>query len=202
MPKDADPIKPQQIATLSGIKEGAKDVHAVPGDDRGRDAGDAVARPCRRSLFAGWHADGGEGYHEVLLDTSAMARDSRRLIGESSESRRSPLQDGKSPRRRGGGPAELAGQVWEVATGKNVKTFQPSSDSLYGRQASPPTQDVACGACGQRRRAHIDDGKIPPDSRPTPTGCLPLFTLDARTLVPAGATGRWKLIDVETALRR
>ena len=101
----------------------------------------------------------------------------------------------------GGSPAEFGQvQIWDVATRKLLKTFQPSTDSLYGVSFAPDGKSVACGAADSVvRQINIEDGKILTDFKAHADWVLgTLFTLDGKPIVSGGRDKALKLIDVDT----
>jgi WD40 repeat protein len=142
------------------------------------------------------------GYHEVLLHKADGSGIVARLVGESPRIESIAFsKDGKLLAAAGGAPAEFGQvQVWDVQTHKNVKTFQPSTDSLYGVSFSPDAKTVACGAADKVvRRIDIESGKVVTDFRAHADWVLAtLFTLDGKTIVSGGRDKAMKLIDVET----
>ena len=142
------------------------------------------------------------GYHEVLLHKADGSGIVARLVGESPRIESIAFsKDGKLLAAAGGAPAEFGQvQVWDVQTHKNVRTFQPSTDSLYGVSFSPDAKTVACGAADKVvRRIDIESGKVVTDFRAHADWVLAtLFTLDGKTIVSGGRDKAMKLIDVET----
>src|SRR4051812_32218012 len=204
MPKDADPLKPEQVALLNRwVKEGAKDDTPAPGTTV-VEAPTYTVPPAITSLA--FSPDGTllavTGYHEVLLHKADGSGIVRRLVGEAPRIESVAFsKDGKSLAAAGGAPAEFGQvQIWDVATGKNVKTFQPSTDSLYGVSFSPDGKTVACGAADKVvRRIDVETGNVLTDFRAHADWVLAtLFTLDGKTIVSGGRDKAMKLIDVET----
>lgn len=204
MPKDADPLKPEQVAMLERwIKEGAKDDTPAPGTSVVEAPVYTVAPAVPAVAFS---PDGSllavAAYHEVLLHKSDGSGLVARLVGESPRIESVAFsKDGKLLAAAGGAPAEFGQvQIWDVTTGKNLKTFQPSTDSLYGVSFAPDGKSVACGAADKTvRRINVDDGKVVTEFKAHADWVLStLFTLDGKTIVSGGRDKAMKLIDVET----
>lgn len=202
MPKDGDPLKPAEVALITRwVAEGARDDTPLPGMTK-IDLPTYQVAPAITSMA--FSPDGSmlavAGYHEVLLhkvDGSAIIA---RLTGEIPRIESIAFsKDGALLAVAGGAPAEFGQvQIWDVATRKNLKTFQPSGDSLYGVSFSPDAKTVACGAADRIvRRINIDDGKVVTEFKAHADWVLATcFTLDGKQMVSGGRDKALKLIDV------
>jgi WD40 repeat protein len=202
MPKDADPLKPTEVDLITRwIRQGAKDDTPAPGTARIEPPIYNAAPSVTAMSFS---PDGAllavAGYHEVLLhkaDGSALVA---RLVGECARIESLAFsKDGKLLAVAGGSPAEFGQvQIWDVATHQNVKTFQPSTDSLYGVSFAPDGKTVACGAADKIvRRINLDDGKVLMEFKAHADWVLATcFTLDGKQIVSGGRDRAVKLIDV------
>jgi WD40 repeat protein/mono/diheme cytochrome c family protein len=204
MPKDGDPLKAAEVALIvRWIEQGAKDDTPAPGTAKVKPPVYAVP-PTITSLA--YSPDGSllavGGYHEVVLHKSDGSGIVARLVGEMSRIESIAFsKDGKQLAVAGGAPAEFGQvQIWDVATAKNLKTFQPSGDSLYGVSLSPDGKTVACGAADKIvRRINIEDGKVLTEFKAHADWVLATcFTLDGKQMVSGGRDKALKLIDVES----
>jgi WD40 repeat protein len=201
MPKDADPLKPAEVELITRwVREGAKDDSPAPGMAKV----DAPVYSVSPSITVlGFSPDGSllavGGYHEVLLQRADGTGLVARLVGECARIESIAFsKDGKLLAVAGGSPAEFGQvQIWDVATHKNLKTFQPSIDSLYGVSFSPDGKTIACGAADKIvRRINIEDGKILTEFKAHADWVLATcFTLDGKQIVSAGRDKAVKLID-------
>jgi WD40 repeat protein len=202
MPKDADPLKAAEVVLIERwVREGAKDDTPPPGTAKLEPPTYTVAPAIPAMTFS---PDGTllavAGYHEVLLHKSDGSGLVARLVGESSRIESIAFsKDGRLLAAAGGSPAEFGQvQIWGVATHQNLKTFQPSTDSLYGVSFSPDGKSVACGAADKTvRRINIEDGKVLTEFKAHADWVLATcFTLDGRQIVSGGRDKALKLIDV------
>ena len=202
MPKDGDPLKPVEVSLITRwIEQGAKDDTPAPGSAKIEAPIYEVAPAIPSMAFS---PDGSllavAGYHEVLLHKSDGSGIVARLVGEMSRIESMAFsKDGKQLAVAGGAPAEFGQvQIWDVASGKNLKTFQPSGDSLYGVSFSPDGKTVACGAADKIvRRINIEDGKVVTEFKAHADWVLATcFTLDGKQMVSGGRDKALKLIDV------
>jgi WD40 repeat protein len=204
MPKDADPLKAHQIELLTRwVKEGAHDDTPAPGTQKVptptytvAPAVTAIAISPDGSLIAV------AGYHEVLLHKSDGSGIVARLVGECARIESIAFSpDGKLLAAAGGSPAEFGQvQIWDVQAHKNLKTFQPSTDSLYGVSFSPDGKAVACGGADKVvRRINVENGKVVTEFKAHADWVLATcFTMDGKQFVSGGRDKALKLIDVET----
>lgn len=204
MPKDADPLKAEQVALLARwVKEGAKDDTPAPGTTH-VDPPVYAAPPIISAMQ--FSPDGSvlavSGYHEVLLHKPDGSGIIARLTGEAPRIESIAFsKDGKWLGVAGGAPAEFGQvQIWDVATKQMYRTFQPSTDSLYGLSFSPDGKTVAVAAADKIvRRINIEDGKILTEFKAHADWVLATcFTLDGKTIVSGGRDKAMKLIDVES----
>ena len=201
MPKDGDPLKPVEVALITRwVQEGAKDDSPAPGMSKVEAPVYAAAPSITALAFS---PDGSllvvGGYHEVLLQKGDGSGLAGRLLGECARIESLAFsKDGKLLAVAGGSPAEFGQvQIWDVATRKNLKTFQPSTDSLYGISFSPDGKTIACGAADKIvRRINIGDGKVLTEFKAHSDWVLATcFTLDGKQIVSAGRDKAIKLID-------
>ena len=198
MPKDADPLKAEQVAMhrRGGCKEGARTTPPPPGR-RNVEPPVYTVPPVITGdrLLAGRVAAGGRGYHEVLLHkadgSGIVAPAGGRSRRGSSRSRSS--KDGKLLAAAGGSPAEFGQvQVWDVADPQERQDLPAQHRLALRRQLLARRQDrrLRRGRQGRPADQHRRrQGRT--DFQPTPTGCSrPLFTLDGKQSSPAGATRR------------
>jgi hypothetical protein len=202
MPKDADPLKTAEVALINRwIEQGARDDTPAPGTAKVTAPIYAVPPAITAMAFS---PDGSllavAGYHEVLLHKSDGSGLVARLVGEISRIESLAFsKDGKILAVAGGAPAEFGQiQIWDVAAAKNLKTFQPSGDSLYGVSLSPDSKTVACGAADRIvRRIDIESGKVLTEFKAHADWVLATcFTLDGKQMVSGGRDKALKLIDV------
>jgi WD40 repeat protein len=203
MPKDADPLKPAEVALIARwIKEGAKDDTPAPGTAKVEAPVYTVAPAVTAMAFS---PDGSllavAGYHEVLLHKADGSGLVARLVGECARIESIAFSaDGKLLAAAGGSPAEFGQvQIWDVATHQMLHTYQPSTDSLYGVSFSPDGKTVACGAADKIvRRINVADGKILMEFKAHADWVLATcFTVDGKQLVSGGRDKALKLIDGE-----
>ena len=139
------------------------------------------------------------GYHEVLLHKSDGSGLIARLTGEAPRIESIVFShDGKLLGACGGAPAEFGQvQIWDPVTYKNLKTFQPSTDSLYGLSFSPDNKSVACAAADKIvRRINIEDGKVLMEFKAHSDWVMhTAFTLDGKQMISGGRDKSIKLID-------
>ena len=204
MPKDADPLHKAQIAVIEKwIAQGAKDDTPAAGST-------AVATPLYTvppviSAMA-FSPDGSmlavSGYHEILLHKPDGSGLIARLIGESPRIEAITFsKDGHELVACGGAPAEFGQvQVWDPQTHKPLKTFNVSTDELYGVSFSPDAKTVAFGGADKVvHRLNLEDGKELLDFKAHADWVLgTFFTLDGKQLVSASRDKALKLIDLET----
>ena len=202
MPKDGDPLKPAEVTLITQwIAQGAKDDTPLPGSATIELPKYAVAPAVTSLAFS---PDGSllavAGYHEVLLHKGDGSGIVGRLVGEIPRIESLAFsKDGKLLAVAGGAPAEFGQvQIWDVAARKNLKTFQPSGDSLYGVSFSPDAKTIACGAADRIvRRINIEDGKVVTEFKAHADWVLATcFTLDGKQMVSGGRDKALKLIDV------
>lgn len=202
MPKDADPLKPAEVELITRwIAQGAKDDTPAPGTAKIQLPVYAVPPAITCIAFSpdGLFLAVG-GYHEVLLHKADGSGLVARLVGEIPRIESIAFsKDGKTLAVAGGAPAEFGQiQIWDVAAAKNLKTFQPSGDSLYGVSLSPDGKTVACAAADKIvRRINIEDGKVLTEFKAHADWVLATcFTLDGKQMVSGGRDKALKLIDV------
>ena len=205
MPKDTDPLHKEQIAIIERwIKQGAQDDTPAAGST-------IVATPVYKvppviSAMA-FSPDGSilavSGYHEVLLHKPDGSGIIARLIGECPRIEGIAFsRDGRELAACGGAPGEFGQvQVWDPQSRKAIKTFNVSTDELYGVSFSPDTKSVAFGGADKIvHRINLDDGKEMLDFKAHADWVLgTFFTLDGKQLVSASRDKALKLIDLETS---
>jgi WD40 repeat protein len=142
------------------------------------------------------------GYHEILLHKSDGSGLIARLIGESPRIEGLAFsKDGKQLAACGGSPAEFGQvQIWDVASRRAIKTFNVSTDELYGVSLSPDGKTVAFGGADKIvHRLDIATGKELLDFKAHADWVLATqFTHDGKQLVSASRDREMKLIDLET----
>ena len=204
MPKDNDSLKPDEVALIARwVREGAIDDTPLPGTAK-IDPPIYNVSPAITSMA--FSPDGSllavAGYHEVLLHKSDGSGLVGRLIGDCARIESLAFsKDGKYLAVAGGSPAEFGQvQVWDVATRRPYRTFQPSTDSLFGVSFSPDGKSVACGAADKIvRRINVEDGKVLMEFKAHADWVLATtFSSDGKQLVSGGRDKALKLIDVES----
>jgi WD40 repeat protein len=204
MPKDGDPLNKQQISLISRwIKQGAKDDTPAPGTLKIEAPVYTVPPVISAMAFS---PDGSilavSGYHEILLHKPDGSGLIARLIGESPRIESLAFsKDGKELAACGGAPAEFGQvQIWDTATHTAIKTFNISTDELYGISFSPDEKSVAFGGADKIvHRIDLDTGKELLDFRAHADWVLGTqFTHDGKQLVSAGRDREMKLIDLDT----
>jgi WD40 repeat protein len=204
MPKDGDPLKKEQIELIrQWIKLGAKDDTPAPGSLKIPTPVYTVP-PVISSMA--YSPDGSvlavSGYHEVLLHKPDGSGLVARLIGESPRIDAMAFsKDGKELAVCGGAPAEFGQvQIWDVASHKTIKTFNVSTDELYGVSFAPDEKSVAFGGADKIvHRIDLASGKELLDFRAHADWVLAtVFTHDGKQLVSAGRDKALKLIDLES----
>jgi hypothetical protein len=204
MPKDGDPLKPAEVDLITRwVREGAHDDTPAPGTAHVEPPVYSVAPAIPAIAFS---PDGSllavAGYHEVLLHKSDGSGLVARLVGECARIESLAFSsDGKMLAAAGGSPGEFGQvQIRDVQTHANLKTFQPSTDSLYGVSFSPDNKTVACAAADKTvRRIDVADGRVLMEFKAHADWVLTTcFTLDGKQLVSGGRDRAIKLIDVET----
>jgi len=143
------------------------------------------------------------GYHEILLHKPDGSGLIARLIGESPRIESLAFsKDGKELAACGGAPAEFGQvQIWDVASRKPLKTFDITTDELYGISFAPDEQSVAFGGGADKivHRINLQSGKEMLDFRAHADWVLGTqFTHDGKQLVSCGRDKEMKLIDLET----
>lgn len=204
MPKDGDPLTRDRVALISRwIKEGAKDDTPAAGSQ-------VVATPVYTVppviTAMAYSPDGSilavNGYHEILLHKPDGSGLIARLIGESPRIESLAFsKDGKKLAACGGAPAEFGQvQIWDPISHKAIKTFDISTDELYGVSFAPDERSVAFGGADKVvHRIDLTTGKEMLDFRAHADWVLGTeFTHDGKQLVSAGRDKAMKLIDLET----
>ena len=204
MPKDGDPLTKDQISLIERwIKEGAKDDTPAAGSQ-------VVATPVYTVppviTAMAYSPDGSmlavNGYHEILLHKPDGSGLIARLIGESPRIESLVFsKDGKELAACGGAPAEFGQvQIWDTASHKAIKTFDISTDELYGISFAPDEKSVAFGGADKIvHRIDLATGKEMLDFRAHADWVLGTeFTHDGKQLVSCGRDKEMKLIDLET----
>ncbi|HXE54990.1 MAG TPA: c-type cytochrome domain-containing protein [Tepidisphaeraceae bacterium] len=204
MPKDADPLKKEQVALIQRwIAQGAKDDTPAAGTSYVQTPVYTVPPVIASLAFS---PDGKilavSGYHEILLHKSDGSGLIARLLGESSRIESLAFShDGKMLAACGGSPAEFGQvQIWDVRTHKAIKTYNVSTDELYGISFAPDQKSIAFGGADKIvHRLNIADGKEMLDFKAHADWVLGTeFTHDGRQLVSASRDRAMKLIDLDT----
>lgn len=204
MPQDGDALSKVQVSLIERwIKEGAKDDTPAAGSQ-------IVATPIYTvppviSAMA-YSPDGSmlavSGYHEILLHKPDGSGLIARLIGESPRIESLAFsKDGKKLAACGGAPGEFGQvQIWDTTTHKPIKTFDISTDELYGVSFAPDEKSVAFGGADKIvHRIDLATGKEMLDFRAHADWVLGTeFTHDGKQLVSCGRDKAMKLIDLET----
>jgi WD40 repeat protein len=142
------------------------------------------------------------GYHEILLHKPDGSGLIARLIGESPRIESLTFsKDGKELAACGGAPGEFGQvQIWDTATHKPIKTFDISTDELYGVSFAPDEKSVAFGGADKIvHRIDLATGKEMLDFRAHADWVLGTeFSHDGKQLVSCGRDKAMKLIDLET----
>lgn len=204
MPKDADPLKKEQVALIQRwIAQGARDDTPAAGTTHVKTPVYSVPPVISALAFS---PDGSllavSGYHEILLHKSDGSALVARLIGESPRIESIAFSpDGKMLAACGGSPAEFGQvQVWDPASRKPIKTYNVGTDELYGISIAPDEKSVACGGADKIvHRLNLADGKEMLDFKAHADWVLGTqFTHDGKQLVSAGRDRAMKLIDLES----
>ena len=204
MPKDGDPLKKEQIALIDQwIKQGALDDTPAPGTAHVQTPVYSVPPVISALAFS---PDGSilavSGYHEILLHKSDGSGLVARLIGESPRIESLAFSsDGRRLAACGGAPGEFGQvQVWDPVAHNATKTFNVSTDELYGISFAPDGKSVAFGGADKiAHRINLEDGKEMLDFKAHADWVLATeFTHDGKQLVSASRDKAMKLIDLET----
>jgi len=204
MPKDGDPLKKEQVSLIERwISQGAKDDTPAAGTTVVQTPVYAVPPVISAMAFS---PDGSilavSGYHEILLHKADGSAIIARLIGESPRIEALAFSsDGKQLAACGGSPAEFGQvQIWDVATRRATKTFDISTDELYGISFAPDGKSVAFGGADKIvHRINLADGKEMLDFKAHADWVLATqFTHDGKQLVSASRDRAMKLIDLES----
>jgi WD40 repeat protein len=204
MPQDGDPLSKQQVSLIEQwIKEGGKDDTPAAGSQVVETPVYTVPPVISAMAFS---PDGSmlavSGYHEILLHKPDGSGLIARLIGESPRIESLAFsKDGKELAACGGAPAEFGQvQIWDPIAHKAIKTFDISSDELYGVSFAPDEKSVAFGGADKIvHRISLDTGKEMLDFRAHADWVLGTkFTHDGKQLVSCSRDKEMKLIDLET----
>lgn len=204
MPKDADPLKKEQIALIERwIAQGAKDDTPAPGTAHIQTPVYSVPPVISALAFS---PDGSilavSGYHEVLLHKPDGSGLTARLIGESPRIEGLAFSaDGRKLAACGGAPGEFGQvQIWDPISHKAIKTFNVGTDELYGISFAPDGKSVAFGGADKIvHRTSLENGKEMLDFKAHADWVLATeFTHDGKQLVSASRDKAMKLIDLET----
>lgn len=202
MPKDADPLKPAQIKLITQwIEQGAVDDTPKPGELKIPPPHYTLPPMISSIAFS---PDGNllavAGYHEVLLEKPDGSKILARLTGEAPRIESLVFsKDGSMLADCGGAPSEFGlVQIWDVASQKLKKAWEPGGDSLYGISFAPDGKSVAFGGADKVvHRINIADGKELLDFKAHADWVLgTAFSIDGKQLVSASRDKAMKLIDL------
>ncbi|MES2570586.1 MAG: c-type cytochrome domain-containing protein [Verrucomicrobiota bacterium] len=206
MPKDADPLSLEEIATISRwIAQGAK--NDTP-------AGAAFHKLTRPPLYQAlpavtalaWSPDGTtlavSGFHEVILWKSDGSALLARLAGHSTRIESLAFSsDGKWLATAGGAPSEYGEiQLWDMTNHSLARSIKTTNDSVFGVSFSPDASAVAVGCADKTVRAFsVADGReiMKCDSH-IDWVYATVFSHDGKRLVSASRDRAVKLIDIST----
>ncbi len=167
MPKEGDPLTKAEVALIAKwVEQGAKnDTPPEMVNPFKLSKPPEYTRPPVITAIA-YSPDGKilavAGYHEVLLQKPDGSGLISRLVGESPRIESIAFSpNGKLLATSGGAPSRFGEiQIWDVAGGKELHSFKPSLDSLYGISFSPDSERVAFGGADKVVRAlAVADGK-------------------------------------------
>lgn len=204
MPKDGDPLKKEQIALIEQwIRQGALDDTPAPGTAHVQTPVYSVPPVISALAFS---PDGSmlavSGYHEILLHKPDGSGLLARLIGESPRIESIVFSsDGRRLAACGGAPGEFGQiQIWDPVARNAIKTFNVSTDELYGISFAPDGKSVAFGGADKiAHRIDLIDGKEMLDFKAHADWVLATaFTHDGKQLVSASRDKAMKLIDLES----
>ena len=204
MPKEGDPLSKDQVAIIQRwIEQGAKDDTPAPGTAH-VDVPVYTVPPVITTIA--FSPDGSllavNGYHEILLHKSDGSGIVARLIGESPRIESIAFsRDGSQIAGCGGAPAVFGQvQIWNSLTHQPIKTFNVSTDELYGISFSPDAKSVAFGGADKIvHRIELSDGKEMLDFKAHADWVLGTeFTHDGKQLVSASRDKAMKLIDLDS----
>ncbi len=167
MPRNADPLSPQQIQLISRwIAEGAKDDSPTNVEDSVTQANPPkyAAAPVVTALAYSPDSQllAVSGYHEVLLHRADGSGLAARLVGRSQKiNSLSFSSDGTLLGVTGGAPALFGEvQIWNVADRTLKHSISVSFDTLFGGSFSDDGTKFAFGGADNRARViKVDDGK-------------------------------------------
>lgn len=214
MPKNAPPLKPDEVALIARwIRQGAKNDSPPPKPIPTMAKPPVYIAPPVISALA-WSPDGKtlavSGYHEVLIHKTDFAVPAAgadpapvaRLVGQSSRVQSLAFSlDGKLLAVGGGVPTEFGEvQVWDTAAYAQLKSYQVTADTVYGVSFSPDATRVAFGGADKTARIiAIEDGQERMRLDNHSDWVLgTTFTMDGKRLVSAGRDRAMKLTDVVT----
>lgn len=151
MPKDSEPLMPQEIAMLSRwIDQGA--LVDEPVDTRARRPVEPPTYHALPSVHALSFSPGGThlattGRHEILFHRSDGSGIVARLIGDSPRLESIAFsRDGSLLVASGGSVSEFGEiQIWDTATLQLKRSIKASNDMFYGVSVSPDNRQVAVG---------------------------------------------------------
>jgi WD40 repeat protein len=205
MPKEGDPLSKNEVNLIAQwVEQGAKD-----------DTPPEMVNPFKLSkppeyvrppvITAMSYSPDGQtlavsGYHEVLLRKPDGSGIVARLVGESPRIESLAFSpNGKLLATSGGAPS-LFGEIeiWDIASGREIHSYKPSLDSLYGLSFSPDSERVAFGGADKVvRELAVADGKNLLEFDNHSDWVLgTVFTVDGKRLLTGSRDKSMKLIDL------